>query len=270
MTVIINDNTSVTVNYGIDTEVTISWVKGLSGPQGPTGPTGNTGPTGQQGIQGIQGPTGSQGDQGSQGPTGSQGPIGTGGVLGYYGSFFDTTTQIGSSTNGVVYIGKTTSSNGISLSGFGQMVIANPGTYKMTFSIQLVNADNTIHYADIWLKLNGSNYPDSNTRFFIPARKDNTGHNGYAVATLDFIGTSINPNDYVEIWWVSDSTQVSIATIAAYDSVPEAPGVIVNVSQVMYTQLGPTGPTGPLGPTGPTGALTTASQAMINLILTGF
>ena len=34
MTVIINDNTSVTVTYGIDTEVTVSWVAGLPGPAG--------------------------------------------------------------------------------------------------------------------------------------------------------------------------------------------------------------------------------------------
>ena len=107
----------------------------------------------------------------------------------------------------------------------------------------------------------GSNYPDSTTRFFIPSRKDATDY-GYTVATVDFIGTSVAINDYVELWWVSDSTQVSIVTIAAYDGVPEIPGVILNISQVMYTQLGPTGSTGPTGsigntgstgPTGPTG-----------------
>ena len=99
----------------------------------------------------------------------------------------------------------------------------------------------------------GSNYPDSNTRFYIPARKDSTDP-GYTVATVDFIGTSTSANDYVELFWLTDSTQVTIETIAAYDGVPETPGVIVNVSQVMYTQLGPTGATGPTGLIGATGS----------------
>lgn len=234
--------------------------QGIQGIQGIQGPIGVTGPTGPQGAQGVLGPTGPTGLVGATGPTGSQGiqgPTGSGGVLGNYGSFFDNTTQAGSTTSQVVAIGQTSGSSGISLSGTGRMVIANPGTYKMTFSIQLVNYDNAIHYSDIWLKYNGSNYPDSNTRFFVPARKT-TSLYGYTVAVVDFIGTSTAANDYVELYWVSDSTQVSILTIAAYDGVPETPGVIVNLSQVMYTQLGPTGatgPTGPIGLTGPTGSL---------------
>lgn len=237
---------------------------GLTGPTGPTGDTGPTGPTGNQGGQGIIGPTGPQGVQGIQGvqgvqgntgatgPTGATGNTGSGGALGNYGSFYDLTDQTGSATAQVVAIGSTSASQGVSLSGTGQIVIATPGTYKLTYSLQLVNTDNTIHYADIWLKYNGSNYPDSNTRFFVPARKNSTEH-GYAVATVDFIGTSTAANDYVELFWVTDSNLVTIETIAAYDGVPQTPGVIVNVSQIMYTQLGPTGATGPTGTLGPTG-----------------
>lgn len=234
----------------------------VAGPTGPTGSIGATGPTGSTGaastIPGPTGPTGNIGNTGPTGPTGALGPTGPGGALANYGAFFDITDQTGPTTAQVVAIGSTSAATGISLSGVGQIVIASPGTYKMTYSVQLVNTDNAIHYADIWLKYNGSNYPDSNTRFFIPARKNATEH-GYAVATVDFIGTSTAVNDYVELYWVTDSNLVSIETIPAAGSVPQTPGVIVNVSQVMYTNIGPTGASGGTGPTGPTGATGAAS-----------
>lgn len=241
-----NVNLQVTPQPRLD--VTID--KGVAGPIGPTGPTGSPG------YIGADGPTG---------PTGPTGATGAGGALGSFGAFYDITDQAGSLIGKAVNIGSVSSASGISLSNSSRIVIANPGTYKMTFSIQLTNDDNSIHYADIWLKYNGANYPDSNTRFFVPSRKSST-ELGYVVATVDFIGTSSNVNDYVELFWVASSTLVSIDTIAAYDGVPETPGVIVNLSQVMYTQLGPTGSTGPTGPvsttpgpTGPTGAASTVA-----------
>ena len=258
---------------------------GLTGPTGPQGMQGNTGPTGGQGatggygptgpqgvqgIQGVQGPIGVTGPTGSAGPTGATGAAGAGGAVGNYGAFYDTTDQTGSTTAQVISINSTTPTpQGISRTGTGRIVIANPGTYKLTYSIQLRNSDNAIHYADIWLKYNGSNYPDSNTRFFVPARKNSSGDDGYTVATVDFIGTSTAANDYVELYWLTDSTSVTIDTIPAYDGVPETPGVILNVSQVMYTQLGPTGATGPTGPTGsigvtgPTGSIGPAGPSTV-------
>lgn len=224
--------------------------QGIQGATGPTGPTGAastvagpTGPTGSTGATGLTGPTG---------PTGNTGPTGSGGALGNYGSFYDTTDQTGSLTDQVVAIGSTLAAQNIALAGAGQIIIANPGTYQLTVSIQLVNVDNAAHYADIWLKFNGAVYPDSNTRFYVPARKSASEY-GYTVATIDFIGNSLAVNDYVEVFWQTDSTLVSIETIPATGSVPVTPGVIANISQVMYTQLGPTGPTGSTGATGATG-----------------
>jgi len=232
-TIVINeDDITVVEVYADLTPETIEVASvGPQGPQGATGPIGFTGPTG---------------------PTGPTGSTGAGGALGYYGAFFGTYDQAGSTIPQMVQFASVSAASGMYILGYGRIVIQNPGTYKLTFSIQLENTDSAIHYADIWLKYNGSNYPDSNTRFHVPSRKSATEY-GYTVATVDFIGTSVNPNDYVELWWQTDSTAVSIQTLPAAGSVPETPGVIVNVSQVMYTQLGPTGPTGNLGPTGPQG-----------------
>lgn len=242
-----------------------SGAQGPTGPTGPVGATGATGPTGPQGIQGVTGPTGPTGwtgPQGIQGVTGATGPTGAtgaGGALGNYGNFFDSTDQpfLTVGTAQVVRINTNAGSSGMSLSGTGRIVIANPGTYTMIYSIQLQNTDNAIHYADIWLKYNGSDYPDSTTRFYIPARKNATEY-GYTVATVNYVGTSTAPGDYVELWWHADSTLVSIEYLPAGTSPthPATPSVITTLTQVMYTQVGPTGPT---GPTGPAATLTVAS-----------
>lgn len=195
------------------------------------------------------------------GPTG---PTGAGGALGYYGNFYDDQDQpfLSVGTAQIVGINGDTGSSGLSLSGTGTIVIANPGTYTMIYSIQLKNTGNNIEYVDIWLKYNGSDYPDSNTRFHIPARKSSSpGEEGYAVAVVNYVGTSINPNDYVELWWSASSVDISIETLPAGVSpvTPATPSVIATLTQVMYTQVGPTGPTGAAstvaGPTGPTGAI---------------
>jgi hypothetical protein len=167
---------------------------------------------------------------------------------------------ISSGTAQIVNIGSNFGSVGFSLTGVGTVVIANPGTYTMIYSIQLKNTANDIHYADIWLRFNGSDYPDSTTRFHVPARK-NASEFGYTVATVNFVGTSINPGDTVELWWHADSTNVSIEYLppGVAPVHPATPSVIATFTQVMYTQLGPTGATGPTGNEGPTGSGATGS-----------
>lgn len=260
------------VQAGVSRRTTTLEIAGLQA--GPTGPTGPVGPAGSNGSNGATGATGPQGDvgptgptgavstvpgpTGPTGPTGAQGTTGTGGALGNYGSFFDVTDQpfADAGLPQVVRIAGTLSANGVSLSGAGRMVLANPNTYNLTFSLQFQNTDTATHYADVWLRLNGVDYPDSNTRYYIPPRKNATEF-GHDVASLSFIGTSVNPNDYVEIWWFSDSHAVSIQTLPAGTTpvTPVTPSVVAGIQQVMYTQIGPTGPTGAIGPTGPTGSI---------------
>jgi hypothetical protein len=78
---------------------------------------------------------------------------------------------------------------------------------------------------------------------------------------MNFIGQSTSPNDYVEIYWTAESTDVYLEAKGATGTQPAAPSAMVSIEKVMYTQLGPTGATGPTGPTGaastvpgPTGA----------------
>lgn len=270
--------------------------QGIQGPTGPTGaastvagPTGSIGPTGPTGAQGSAstvagptGPTGAQGNQGNTGPTGptgaastavgptgptgatgATGATGTGGALGYYGSFLDTTTQALASTSAaqVININTTTESNGISMVAGNKVTFSNQATYSFTFSIQFNNTDTSIQKATVWLKYNGTDYPDSASVIDVP--NSHGGNPGNLIATVNFVATSaLGGGDYVQLYWSGTSTSLSIATIAAGSSpvTPVSPGIILTVTEVMYTQLGPTGPTGStgatgsIGPTGPTGS----------------
>jgi hypothetical protein len=45
------------------------------------------------------------------------------------------------------------------------------GQYLVTFTLQVTNRGNTAAEFEVWAGYNGTNYPLSNTRFDIPARK---------------------------------------------------------------------------------------------------
>jgi len=180
----------------------------------------------------------------------SRGPAGPGGARGNYGSFYDLTVQalIAANVEQRVRIATTLEHLNVDLID-NKIIFRDAGTYSFTFSIQFTNTENNaVHGARVWLKYQGAVYPDSASYLAIPGAR--TGVPGEAVCTVNFVGTATGEDDYVELFWTADSTNVAITTIDATGTVPNAPGVILTVTQVMYGQLGPTGPIGPTGPEG--------------------
>jgi len=115
--------------------------------------------------------------------------------------------------------------------------------------LQVINAANSVEFADFWLKFNGSNYPNSSTKVSLAPRKDSSTPSAQLV-TISFTGDATAANDYVEIFWTVSSLDVSLQYEAASGIYPAIPSVIASMTQVMYTQVGPTGPTGATGPVG--------------------
>lgn len=148
-----------------------------------------------------------------------------------FGAYHDVTNQAGSLTAQIVNIGTEVVASGIELQAPGRFVFTEPGVYSLTFSAEFENTDNEGHYAEMWVKYNGANYPDSGTRFFVPARKSATDY-GYMVGTVNFIGQANAAGDYVELWWVASNTNVSLKTLGTNNGVPRCPAVIVTISQV--------------------------------------
>jgi hypothetical protein len=250
---------------------------GPTGSQGFQGPTGAQGPTGSQGFQGPtgqQGPTGAQGFQGptgTQGPTGVQGPAGptaAGGALGFYGSFYDVSTQEIQVTGGVpiatpVHYNNILEANGISIltrtsAPFTQsrIKVSQTGVYNIQFSFQISKKSANNEPIYIWLSsTNFGYYPWTNTKLDLQG-----SNNAESFAAWNFVQT-LESNDDYELYWYSDDTNVVLLSQTGNPvSSPDIPSVILTVTQVMNTQIGPQGPTGPsggpqgqTGPQGPTG-----------------
>jgi hypothetical protein len=110
--------------------------------------------------------------------------------------------------------------NGFTLNAPGSATAIFSGVYKITYSLQFTNTDNTAHDAAVWLKINtGSGFvdvPRSTTVFSIPARKS-AGVFSYVCAYSEVVFT-LNAGDIMELYW---------ATNQAYDNSPATDGVYI-------------------------------------------
>lgn len=76
------------------------------------------------------------------------------------------------------------------------------GYYKIDYSLQLVNTDNTAHDVTIWLRVNGTDVAGSASKITVPARKS-TGNPSYMLAysTVPF---QVDADDEIGLWWATD------------------------------------------------------------------
>lgn len=148
------------------------------------------------------------------------------GLYNYFGSFYDTQDQTASVNTPTAMLLRTTDiSNGISIVSNSRIKVANAGVYNIQFSAQLHNtggggSGNTVQ---IWLRKNGSNVADSNTKVSVQS------NNPYVVASWNFY-VSLNANDYVELMWQTDNANIIIEYEAA-GSTPAIPSLITTVSK---------------------------------------
>jgi hypothetical protein len=123
---------------------------------------------------------------------------------------------------------------GVTLSSGSRLTVPNAGVYIVTFSIQLKNTTNAVQDVDIWLRKNGTDIPDTNSRFSIAARKG-AGNPSHLIATTPIM-VSLAANDYVQIMWHVTDTGVSIEHFPAVTysagvtpAHPATPSAIVQV-----------------------------------------
>jgi hypothetical protein len=181
------------------------------------------------------------GGQGSVGPTGA---TGAGGALGYWGSFWSTEDQIAVTANTEYRItcnNTDPDSYGVFVSNGSRINFTSAGVYSIIYSVQFVNTSNQIHDANIWLKKNGSNVADSDSKWSVVERHGNI--DGHAIGSVNYV-LKLNAGDYLELAWQTTSTQLSLQYVPALTIAPAIPSIILTATQVMYTQVGPTGPTG--------------------------
>ncbi len=116
---------------------------------------------------------------------------------------------------------------GISVVSSSRITFQYAGTYSVTFSAQLDKTDSGSDTFDVWLKKNGTNVADSNTRYTLD------GNNAKAVATLNYIMT-VNAGDYIQFGWSSPDIDVRLYYEGTQTTPtrPAIPSVILTVLQI--------------------------------------
>lgn len=159
---------------------------------------------------------------------------GKNGVLGYWGNFYDTTTQTATSTSEayVITINSADPQNdGVVATAGSRIVPTTPGVYNISFSVQVSNSASQIHDASFWYRKNGVDVPYSNSIISVP--NSHGGVNGRIIFYVDIV-FRLESGDYVELMWSTTNLAVTLETVPAGTSpvTPVSPSVICSVVQI--------------------------------------
>jgi hypothetical protein len=138
----------------------------------------------------------------------------------------------GITSENIVTLNRIIFSDGINVDNNSRITFAYPGQYLVTARFQFANRGNAAQIFEIWAKNTGVNYPLSNTRFDIPARKSVSVYS-HVTANISGIFTVTN-GEYLEFAWWSDGADMYIEHYAAGTSPtrPEIASVIVTITFV--------------------------------------
>ena len=132
----------------------------------------------------------------------------------------DSTTQYatGNNTPTIVRWNTTSLGNGFTLNVGNTATALFSGIYKITYSLQFANNNNTVHDAIVWLRVNGStsaaDVPNSTTNFSVPARKS-AGVPSFVCGYSEVV-FALNAGDEVGLWWGTDLAATSGGTTGVY------------------------------------------------------
>lgn len=147
-------------------------------------------------------------------------------MLPYCGSFYDTTTQGNGSTTTAqtISLNSTAISVGVSVVSSDRITFKYAGMYDVAFSAQFDKSTGSAADIDLWIAVNGTDVPWSNTRVTIQ------GSSAKVVAAWDWV-VHAHDGDYVQLKWFSSNADVRIAAFTGLTSPtrPSIPSVIVTV-----------------------------------------
>jgi hypothetical protein len=153
-----------------------------------------------------------------------------------YGAFQDTTDQTATANTATVMKFNTTDfSNGVVVDSGSKLRVSQAGIYNLQFSAQFDNADTQEHDVSIWLRqdASGSGTDIAGSAGFVGIPSKHGGISGHIIAGWNYFVT-LDANDFVEIWWSTPSTQVTIQAYAAGTSPtrPTTASVVATLSFV--------------------------------------
>jgi hypothetical protein len=153
-----------------------------------------------------------------------------------YGAFQDSTDQTATANTATVMTFNTTDySNGVSIVSNSKITVAHAGIYNLQFSAQFQNTDTQLHDVSIWLRqdASGAGTDVAGSTGLVSVPNSHGGVDGHVIAGWNYF-VSLNANDFVEIWWSTTSTNVSIQAYGAGTSPtrPTTASVIATMSFV--------------------------------------
>jgi hypothetical protein len=143
-----------------------------------------------------------------------------------YGSFYDTTTQTGTTINTAkaITFNTTDLSNGVYIgSPTSRIYVDTPGIYNYDMSFQLDKTSGGTGEFYIWFRLNGVDVANSASYIQIQ------GNNAEIFSSLNYF-FDLNAGDYVEIMFSVSDLSVEVAAFAAAPPVPAIPSIILTVA----------------------------------------
>jgi hypothetical protein len=143
-----------------------------------------------------------------------------------YGSFYDTTTQLGTTINTAkaITFNTTDLSNGVYIgSPTSRIYVDTPGIYNYDMSFQLDKTSGGVGNFFIWFRLNGVDVANSASYIQIQ------GNNAEIFSSLNYF-FDLNTGDYVEIMFSVSDLSVELAAFAAAAPVPAIPSIILTVA----------------------------------------
>lgn len=148
-----------------------------------------------------------------------------------YGAFQSTADQTAAVANTAYAMTLNTVdyANGVSVASNSRITVVDAGIWNLQWSGQFENPDSQDHDARVWLKINGTVVTGSTGFFAVPSKHGSV--NGHALVGWNYF-LSLNANDYVELWWETDSTMVTIQTYAASGNYPSTASLIATMTFV--------------------------------------
>ena len=121
------------------------------------------------------------------------------------------------------------------------------GIYKITYSLQFANTDNSAHDVYVWLEVDGGvQVPRSATKFTLPARKS-VGDYAYVCAYSEAV-FQLDPSEKVALYWATDkaavvspaATGVFMEAIASSSSPYNRPSAPSAIGSIVFVSALPT------------------------------
>jgi hypothetical protein len=146
----------------------------------------------------------------------------------YYGVFSKTTDQTPAviNTEYLLTFDSAQISNGVTIgTPASRIVVPQSGLYQFEATVQLTSGSSSAKNIWVWFKKNGTAIANS-------ARLVTSDlNNGYIPIALNET-VSLAANEYIELAFAADSTNVTVENVAATAFAPAAPAVVLSVTQV--------------------------------------